>query len=51
MLCLKMANFNVVICQRDPVNRPRIEEGGIYLCLVAYKIRKENMLVLFTGRN
>lgn len=33
----KMATFNVVICQNEPENRPRIEEEGIYLCLVTYK--------------
>ena len=41
-----MATFNVVICHEEPENRPAIDEEGIYLCLVVYKIRKENTVVL-----
>ncbi len=39
---LKMATFNVVICHKQPENRPRIKEEEIYLCLEVYKRRKEN---------
>ena len=46
MVQLKMATFNVVICHKEPENRPAIDEEGIYLCLVVYKIRKENTVVL-----
>lgn len=34
---LKMAIFNVVICQMETQDRPGIEEEGIYLCLVGTK--------------
>lgn len=46
MVRLKTATFNVVICHKEPENRAGIEEDGIYLCLVVYKIRKENTVVL-----
>ena len=41
-----MAPFNVVICHKEPESRPGVGEEGIYLCLVVYKIRKENTVVL-----
>lgn len=50
MVHLKMATFNVVICQKEPENRPEIEEEGLYLCLVVYKIGKDNTVMLFRRR-
>lgn len=33
---VKMATFNVVICQKRHENGPAIEESEIYLCLATW---------------
>lgn len=47
---LKMATFNVVICQKEDESRPGIEEEGLCLCLEVYTERKDNTVVLFRRR-